>query len=436
MSEESKYSVENTNMKETKGLFEKILSEPNILKALPVLIVPTLVTVLIGLFLLTILPDGIKNQVGLNNYVSLIIAVGILIPVRLYYKNGLYFRLSLATILLVFGTTLLSRLNHFMGDIVVQYSLGEMLIQTLPSAPFIALMTIYIVKSIQQPLDTLKKGVQKVSEGDLTSESVGLDVYGTEFGTFEDALQVMKYNFRNLIGEIQTAAEQLTTSSEEFAASAEEVNASSEEISSVIQQMNHGAQQQAEQINATVRNVDDLSTIAERTTQDIASTVELISDVANQTNMLSLNAQIEAARAGSFGKSFMVVADNVRRLAEDTKASANNVQELVTSIQQQISTSVEIIAKSVDSVAAVAEETAASSEEASAATEEQTSTMEEMSASSQELARLAQELVNSTVIFKVKEDQRKKEYIETTFKEKSKREPLIARIAPIIKKTT
>jgi methyl-accepting chemotaxis protein len=262
------------------------------------------------------------------------------------------------------------------------------------------IVSLFVARSIANPVAYLAEATKALANGDLT-----IDIRDfkrkDEVGQLAGAFKYMIVSLRDLIRKAGDVALRLSTSSEEFATSAEEINASSEEISSVVQQMNRGAQQQAEQISTTVQNVDELAVIAERTTQDITSTVDLIADVASQTNMLSLNAQIEAARAGDFGKSFMVVADNVRRLAEDTKSSTTNIQELVVDIQHQISASVEKIAKAVDSVAAVAEETAASSEEASAASEEQTATMEEMSASAQELAFLSEELVNTISVFKL-----------------------------------
>ncbi|MFW9993883.1 MAG: methyl-accepting chemotaxis protein [Candidatus Odinarchaeota archaeon] len=301
--------------------------------------------------------------------------------------------------------TTLARINTAMSDGLQVIGLGEGDPITWIVGSFILLaffsVAVNVITLIQKPVLSLQKDINQVARGELAVEPKGIRKYGTEFGNMEDAFQSMLENNRDLISNIQNAAERLSISSEEFASSAEEVNASSEEISSVIQQMNRGAQQQAEQINLTVNNVQELSDIAERTINDIVSTVELITDVAAQTNMLALNAAIEAARAGDYGRGFAVVADNVRRLAEDTKNNTSNIATLVANIQQQISTSVERIAKSVDSVAAVAEETAASSEEASAATEQQTATMEEMSASAQELAQLAEELRSAITVFKV-----------------------------------
>ncbi|MHA2297509.1 MAG: methyl-accepting chemotaxis protein [Candidatus Hodarchaeales archaeon] len=294
-------------------------------------------------------------------------------------------------------------------------------------------VTLFIARSIANPVAYLAKITNDMASGDLTADIKDLN-RKDEVGKLAGAFKYMIISLRDLINKTGTVGERLSAAAEEFASSAEEINASSEEISSVIQQMNRGAQQQAEQINETIRNVEELSAIAEKTIQDIASTVDLIADVASQTNMLSLNAQIEAARAGDFGKSFMVVADNVRRLAEDTKTSTISIQELVVDIQHQISGSVDKIAKAVDSVAAVAEETAASSEEASAATEEQTSTMEELSASSQELANLSEELMNTISVFKldtssqVSREYYKEESVHQIVEREQKIKPIIDKV--------
>ncbi|MHA2295748.1 MAG: methyl-accepting chemotaxis protein [Candidatus Hodarchaeales archaeon] len=296
-------------------------------------------------------------------------------------------------------------------------------------------VSLFIARSIANPVAYLAKVTNEVANGDLTADIKDFN-RKDEVGKLAGAFKYMVVSLRDLISKTGTVGEKLSSAAEEFASSAEEINASSEEISSVIQQMNRGAQQQAEQIGATVRNVEELSAIAEKTTQDIASTVELIADVASQTNMLSLNAQIEAARAGDFGKSFMVVADNVRRLAEDTKASTVSIQDLVVDIQHQISGSVDKIAKAVDSVAAVAEETAASSEEASAASEEQTATMEEMSASSQDLANLSEELMDTISVFKLDSSSQvsREHYKETSVPQIVEREQKTHLVKPLIDK--
>ncbi|MHA2334215.1 MAG: methyl-accepting chemotaxis protein [Candidatus Hodarchaeales archaeon] len=269
----------------------------------------------------------------------------------------------------------------------------------------IVLIGLFLYKRVIVPMHRFTREFGLITEGHIDVPDFADIDRRDEIGEQQRSIVRMTTSLQEIVKTIRDAAEKLTTTTEEFVSSTEEVKASSEEISSVIQQMNRGAQQQAEQINDTVTYVQDLSNISEKIIQDISNTVGLISDVASQTNMLSLNAQIEAARAGDFGKSFMVVADNVRRLAEDTKSSTVSIQTLVDDIQQQITSNVDRIAKSVDSVAAVAEETAASSEEASSATEQQTATMEEMSAVAQELAQLAEEMTSSISTFKIEKEE-------------------------------
>ncbi|MFW9997638.1 MAG: cache domain-containing protein [Candidatus Odinarchaeota archaeon] len=309
-------------------------------------------------------------------------------------------------------------------DAIVLQAVLAVLFMAIIIALIVAGLSVIIARGIAGPVVEMNELAAIVASGDLTVE---LKDNGRtdEIGELKRSFRAMVISLRKLIGMVQEATERLFTSSEELASSTEEVNASSEEISAVIQQMNRGAQTQAEQINNTVFNVQELMETSDKIIKDIAGAVELITDVTAQTNMLALNAAIEAARAGDYGKGFAVVADNVRRLAEGTKQNAVTIEQLVENIQKQIASSVGRIAKSVDSVAAVAEETAASSEEASAATEEQTATMEEMSAAAQELANLSEKLMNATSVFKLDTGNTA---LTVREKEFTTRKPLIDRI--------
>ncbi|TCS78946.1 methyl-accepting chemotaxis protein [Pectinatus cerevisiiphilus] len=213
------------------------------------------------------------------------------------------------------------------------------------------------------------------------------------------------------------------------------------------------ARAQMENINNSSKNVTDAVTELSKGTAKIGEIVNIISGIAAQTNLLALNAAIEAARAGEHGRGFAVVADEVRKLAEQSQDSAGQIISLIAEINQDVETAVTAVEHSgsdvgegIENVVAaekqfleIAEliqnvqkktaevlsyadklvddgrkvekssaeinqamnETAASSQSVSAATEEQSAAMQEIAASSDDLAQLAEKLKTSIQKFKL-----------------------------------
>jgi len=366
-----------------------------------------------------------------------------------------------------------------------------------------------LTKKLSRNIGVITSSMEEISNGDLSRDiELKTKLFPDETTAIAGSINTMAENLRGLVNRIRSASGHVAESAKTLSSTTLEVNATTEEIAKALEQISHGAEVQAEMsgrgstlihelavsvelvakrakessqsardTTATAQQGTDLAKQTMELMKEFLNTVEqtgqqfselngklqqvgkiadLIVEIARQTNMLALNASIEAVRAGEYGKGFTVVAEEVRKLADGTSRSASEIIDLVSLIKEdsvrvrdtfasssrqindgkkKINSTAEVfqsivqtvmeaerkansiadlssmqsegaqkVVKAIDEIAKVAEDNAAATEQVSTATEEQSAAMQEMAAASRELAQLSSELLKAVERFRLPED--------------------------------
>ncbi|MBV1807789.1 methyl-accepting chemotaxis protein [Pseudomonas viridiflava] len=399
---------------------------------------------------------------GLKGYRA---AVGVYRDSQAASKAALEKMTALGVKMLATSTEMIERQNKS-RDAESDHAVMMIIAATVLALLLSVLAAWIITRQITTPLQETLEVVERVAAGDL---SRNLNVNRKdELGKLQSTIQRMTVSLRELVGGIRDGVTQIASAAEELSAVTEQTSAgvnnqkvetdqvatAMHEMTATVQEVARNAEEaseaavaadqqaregervvneaiaQIERLASAVGNSSEAMGALKQESEKIGSVLDVIKSVAQQTNLLALNAAIEAARAGEAGRGFAVVADEVRSLAQRTQKSTEEIEALIVSLQsgtQQAASvmdssrelsassvdltrraggSLENITKTVSAIQSMNQQIAAAAEQQSATAEEinrsiinvrdvseQTSAAsEETAASSIELARLGTHL--------------------------------------------
>ncbi len=351
---------------------------------------------------------GLKNNLTKAEYINLNDQLAVLAP--LYFRNGKflgYFYINSST----------EQLQHSKFKLIL-------LIATLSIFCIIvsSLIIIYFFKkNITSKINVLLNTFEKFGNGELNYKATNV-FKNDELGKLYHALNKVANKFIEVVknintntGDLLNTSSKLNTDSRKMEESARDLATIGEEVAASMEEMVSNIHQNAQNAEETVKIAINVSGQMNTTRglskeslthiENISQKVNIINDIAFQTNILSLNAAVEAARAGEAGKGFSVVAAEVRKLAERSRNSAeeiNNLSSLSVNITHQTENSIKNLGPEIDKTTQLIKEISVSSSEQQSGADQINNAIQQLNNITQFNANSSDVLAESAEIITVK----------------------------------